>query len=74
MTNKQQSYTKQTRNRMVIGFLVILFTLGIGLIWIVYGKEAAFLGFICLVGISIPISLIALFLFGLGKISDSNKP
>jgi polyferredoxin len=70
MKNKSRSYSQQTRNRLIFWFIGILFTVGLGLIWAVYGLNAALLGFICLLGTSIPIGLIALFLFGLGKVAD----
>jgi magnesium-transporting ATPase (P-type) len=73
MQNKDRSFAQQTRTRMVLWFIAILFIVGIGLIWIIYGINAAFLGFICLLGSAIPIGLIALFLFGLGKIADNDK-
>jgi len=55
---------------MIFWFIIILFTLGLGLIWVIYGSRAAFLGLICLLGTFIPVGLIALFLFGLGKFVD----
>jgi len=50
---------------MILWFLLILFIVGLGLIWFFYGRNAALLGFICLIGASFPVALIALFLFGL---------
>lgn len=73
MKNNDRSYAQQTRTRMVLWFIAILFIVGIGLIWILYGANAAFLGFICLLGSAIPIGLIALFLYGLGKVADPDK-
>jgi polyferredoxin len=70
MSNTIRSFAAQTRNRSIFWFIIILFTLGLGLIWIFYGARAAFLGFICLIGTSIPVGLIALFLFGLEKFVD----
>jgi len=70
MTDDLRSYAKKTRSRLVIWFLIILFTVGLGLIWVFYGQRAALLGFLCLSGISIPIGLIALVLLGLSKVVD----
>ena len=68
MPNDLREYAKQTNVRLVIWFLVILFVIGLGLIWAIYGASSALLGFICLIGFSLPIGLIAIFLFGLDKI------
>jgi len=68
MNNRSLTYSQQTKLRLVIWFLVILFIVGLGLIWLIYGFQSALLGLFCLLGISIPIGLIALFLFGLDKL------
>jgi hypothetical protein len=63
-----REYTKQTNFRLIVWFLLILFVVGLGLIWAIYGSSSALLGFFCLIGFSLPIGLIAIFLFGLDKI------
>jgi len=68
MTKDLRNYAKQTRARLVIWFLIILFVIGLGLIWLIYGARSALLGFLCLIGSLIPIGLIFLFLFGLDAI------
>jgi len=68
MTKDLRNYAKQTRSRLVIWFLIILFIIGLGLIWLIYGARSALLGFLCLIGSLIPIGLIFLFLFGLDAI------
>jgi len=68
MTKDLRNYAKQTRSRLVIWFLIILFIIGLGLIWLIYGARSALLGFLCLIGSFIPIGLIFLFLFGLDAI------
>jgi len=68
MTKDLRNYAKQTRARLVIWFLIILFVIGLGLIWLIYGARSAMLGFLCLIGSLIPIGLIFLFLFGLDAI------
>jgi hypothetical protein len=67
-----RNYSKQTNFRLVIWFLVILFVVGLGLIWAIYGATSALLGFFCLIGFSLPIGLIAFFLFGLEKIVEKH--
>jgi magnesium-transporting ATPase (P-type) len=61
-------YATQTKFRLVLWFILILFVVGIGLIWWFYGRNAAVLGFLCLLGAGIPIGLITIFLLGLDKI------
>jgi len=68
MDKNKTDYAKQTRKRLVIWFLIILFTVGLGLIWLIYGLQAAVLGFFCLLGTTIPIGLIVLLLFGLDQV------
>lgn len=63
-----RKYQSQTKFRLIFLFFGLLFTLGLGLIWIVYGSKAALLGFFCLLGAGIPIGLVALLLLGLDKI------
>ena len=73
MPNDLREYTKQTNVRLVIWFLVILFVVGLGLIWAIYGASSALLGFLCLIGFSIPIGLIVIFLVGLDKIVNKQN-
>lgn len=63
-----RKYHSQTKFRLVLWFVILLFTLGLGLIGLFYGARSALMGFLCLLGFSIPVGLIALLLFGLEKI------
>ena len=67
MKKNSRSHLQVTKYRLVVWFLIILFSIGLGLIWIIYGFESAILGLLCLLGMAIPIGLIALVLFGLEK-------
>ena len=71
MANDPRKYNTQTRSHLVISFVVLLFTLGLGLIWLVYGKSAALIGFFCLLGMLIPVGLVALVMLGLNKIDKT---
>ena len=55
-----REYSKQTNVRLGVGALVLLFVVGVGLIWIIYGGGAAGLGFTCLLAALVPIALILL--------------
>ncbi|PWH11773.1 MAG: hypothetical protein DDG60_16485 [Anaerolineae bacterium] len=60
-----RKYASQTTLRLVLGALLILFTIGIALIGLIYGLGAAVMGFLCLLGALLPIGLVWLALFGL---------
>jgi hypothetical protein len=63
MNRDLRKYTKDTNVRIVVGAFFLLFIIGIGLIWWLYGAGAAVMGFVCLLGAAIPIALIFLLLF-----------
>ena len=69
MADDPREYNSQTRSRLVIAFAVLLFTVGLGLIWLIYGKGAALIGFFCLLGMLVPVGLVALVMFGLNKVN-----
>lgn len=63
MTRDLRKYAKQTNFRLIIGAFLLLFIVGLGLIWLIYGKEAAFLGFLCLLAGLAPVVLIFLIFY-----------
>lgn len=63
MISDLRRYARQTNIRLVLGFLLLLFVVGDGLIWWIYGRSAALLGLVCLLGGLAPLLLIALFLW-----------
>jgi hypothetical protein len=65
MARDLRKYTSQTNVRLMIGAFILLFVVGLGLIWIIYGIGAALVGLLCLLGALIPIGLVALLMFGL---------
>jgi hypothetical protein len=71
MSRDLRRYARQTNLRLVIGFFMILFLVGDGLIWFFYGREPALFGFLCLVAGSAPLLLIALALWLMEKIVQS---
>jgi len=60
MTRDLREYTKQTNVRLGIGAVLLLFIVGTGLIWIIYGFGPAMMGLLCLLGALVPIGLILL--------------
>ena len=65
MTTDLRRYSSQTTVRLVIGAIVILFIVGLGLVWWFYGLGAALMGVLCVLGALVPVGLIWFFLFGI---------
>lgn len=60
MTRDLRKYAKQTNVRLGIGAFLLLFVIGIALIYFIYGADAALMAFLCLLGALVPILLIFL--------------
>lgn len=65
MSRDLRKYTSQTNFRIVAGAILLLFIIGLALIWLIYGFGAAVSGFLCLLGAFVPIGLIFFALYGL---------
>jgi len=65
MSRDLRKYVKDTNVRLLAGAFLLLFVIGIGLIWIIYGFNAAISAFLCLLGAFVPIALIFIALYGL---------
>lgn len=63
MTRDLRRYASQTNTRLVLGFLLLLVIVGIGSIYLVYGREAALMGLVCLLAGLSPVVLIFLVLW-----------
>lgn len=55
-----REYAKQTNVRLGVGAFLLLFVVGLGLIYIIYGQGAALMGFLCLLAGLTPLVLIFL--------------
>ena len=73
MSRNLREYAKNTKTRLVIGFLALVFLVGDGLIFLFYGKEAGVFGLVCLVGALMPVLLVILFLAIADKVVQKNK-
>ena len=63
MSRDLRKYAKNTNVRLAVGAFLLLFVVGIGLIWAFYGQGAAGMGLLCLLAALFPIILIlAIFL------------
>ncbi|MFH1906171.1 MAG: hypothetical protein ABIL11_02115 [Chloroflexota bacterium] len=60
MTRDLRRYTRQTNIRLIVGALLLLFIVGDGLIYLIYGKGAALMGLLCLLAGLIPVALTVL--------------
>jgi len=58
----------ETTVRLIIGGLVLLFLVGLGLIWYFYGLRAAFLGLLCMLGGLVPVGLVIVLMVGLDSV------
>jgi hypothetical protein len=65
MTRDLRKYTSQTNFRLLAGAFLLLFVIGLGLIWLIYGLPAAITGLLCLLGALVPIGMVWLFMLGL---------
>ena len=73
MTNDLRKYTKDTRTRLVVGFLLLVFLVGDGLIFLFYGKESGLFALVCTLGALIPVLLVILFLGIADRIVKKNE-
>jgi hypothetical protein len=62
MSRDVRNYMKDTNLRLVVGALLLLFIVGDGLIWLIYGFGAAVMGLLCMLGAFVPIGIILLLL------------
>jgi hypothetical protein len=63
LTRDLRKYARDTNVRLIAGALLLLFTLGLGLIWAIYGFGAAMMGLVCVLAALVPVLLILLVLF-----------
>ncbi len=73
MSRDLREYTKNTKVRLVIGFLALVFLVGGGLIFLFYGNEAGILGLVCMFGALVPVLLIIIFLLIVDRVVKKNK-
>jgi hypothetical protein len=58
MTRDLRRYARQTNTRLILGGIALLFLVGDGLIYWIYGRNAALLGFFCLIAGLSPLLLV----------------
>jgi len=55
-------FRQQTNFRLIIGFLIVLLVIGLGLVFVIYGENAAIAGFLFLVISLSPVVIIVIIL------------
>jgi hypothetical protein len=71
MCRDLRDYARKTNVRLAVGAFVLLFFVGLGLIYLVYGKAAAGFGLFCLLAGLTPVVLILLVFFLIERIMKS---
>ena len=62
MSRDLRKYMRDTNVRLIVGALLLLFIIGDGLIWLIYGPGAAVMGLLCILAALVPVVLILLLL------------
>jgi len=68
-----RKHFKQTNKRLLIGFFVVVFLVGDGLIYLLYGRGSALMGLLCLAGAMIPVVGIGAFFWIMEKVVEKRK-
>ena len=68
-----RKYARQTNLQLAVGFLLILFIVGDGLIYMIWGQEAALMGIICILAGLAPMAAVFLIMWGReGRVKKNN--
>ncbi len=60
MSRDLRKYAQDTNFRLIVGAFLLLFFVGDGLIYLIYGKAAALMGLLCLLAGVAPLLIIVL--------------
>jgi multisubunit Na+/H+ antiporter MnhB subunit len=69
-----REYAKQTNVRLGIAAFILVFVIGVALIWAIYGEGAAGMGLACLLAALFPVALIVLFFLAIEWILKRARP
>lgn len=69
-----REYARQTNVRLALGAFILLFVVGVGLIWWIYGEGAAGLALTCLLAALVPVILILAIFLGIEWILKRARP
>lgn len=73
MSRDLRKFARQTNVRLLIGMFLLLFVVGLGLIYAFYGKGGLLTGFLCMLGGLSPVVLIVLVLWGMEWLVKKNN-
>ena len=73
MSRDLREYTQKTETRLLVGFLILVFLVGDGLIFYFYGTGAGMVGLFCLLGAMVPVLLVVLFLWITDKVVKNRE-
>lgn len=65
MSRDLRKFNRQTTIYLIIGGMVLLFVVGAGLVYFIYGPESAISSLICMAAGLFPVALIVIVLWGL---------
>lgn len=74
MKRDLRKYAKQTNVQLTVGAFILLFVVGVGLIYLIYGSGAASFALFCLMAGLAPVVLILLIFLGIDWILRSARP
>jgi len=69
-----REYAKQSSVRFALGAFILLFVVGDGLIWLIYGSNAAGMGFTCMLAALFPVIMILFVFVGIEWILKHARP
>ena len=58
MSTDLRKHARQTRTRMAVGLLAIILIAGDGLIYLLYGRNPALMGLVCIAAALLPVGVI----------------
>jgi hypothetical protein len=73
MKRDLREYAKHTNIQLIVGAFILLFGVGTGLIYLIWGPGAAGIGFMCMLGGLLPIALILVALYGMDWIAKRGR-
>lgn len=73
MSRDLRRYASQTQRGALIGFVLLLFLVGDGLIYLLYGRGPALMGVVCILAGLLPLLLIALGLYAMEWVVKKNR-
>jgi len=68
-----RKYARQTNLQLAIGFLLILLIVGDGLIYFIWGRDAAVMGIVCIMAGIAPMVAVFLILWGIELFVKKNN-